>query len=250
MDNGGKTTDRLIAEAAIPRGASALDIGCGNGVVTLRLAEAVGREGNVLGIDLNPEALEAARTAAQAAGYSNIEFRVQDIASLAEGRAQFDVITCRRVLMYLPDQVAALRALHAALRPGGVLVLQEHDASILHASNPLPLYTEARRWVWDTVAAEGANTATGFELHRLLSDAGFADIAISADALVETPSQMGPLAAIVKVMVPRIVAAGVASEAEMEVDTLEARLLAERAHGSGTVVGELAFGALARKAAA
>ena len=247
MDFGGAFTDRLLQRADLSRGAKALDIGCGTGDVTFRLAAIVGDEGHVVGIDRDGAALQTASARAREDGVGNISFENRDIGSLADQDLSFDAITCRRVLMYLADQVEVAAMLGALLRPGGLLIVQEHDASILHSSHPVPLYERARSWIWDTVRAEGANVRTGFELHGILSAAGFTDIDVHAEPLVPTPDDTGPTATIVKVMEDRVKAAGVATSAEMDVGTLQERLAEERRSSVAITIGELVFGAIARK---
>ena len=100
--------------------------------------------------------------------------------------------------------------------------------------------------MWDTVRAEGANIRTGFDLYGILSAAGFSQIDICAEAIVLTPSHIGHTAAIVNVMAERIEAAGVATKAQMDVETLEQRLIEERESLAATTVGEIMFGAIAR----
>ncbi|MEL6463450.1 MAG: class I SAM-dependent methyltransferase [Pseudomonadota bacterium] len=237
-----------MARANIAPGSRGLDIGCGTGDVTFRLAAAVGPKGHVVGIDPNPAALNTARQSARNTGLVHVAFEETDLFAIAEAGAPFDVITCRRVLMYLPDQGAAARALKRLLRPGGLLVIQEHDATLRHSTAPVPLYDQARDWVWDTVAAEGANVATGFDLYDLLATAGFSDIDISAEAIVETPQQASPLPGIIEAMIPRIEAAGIARPEDIDIETLAERLAAERQNCGATTVSELIFGAIARVA--
>lgn len=246
MDFGGSFTDRLFGRAGFQIGARALDIGCGTGDVTLRLARKLGAEARVVGMDVNVTALDVARQRAVEEGLPNVTFIERDLQHLVQEEQPFDIVTCRRVLMYLPDQVAAAKSIRDALRPGGRFVVQEHDATIMQSNETLPLYEQARSWIWDTVRAEGANIGTGFDLYGILAAAGFSDIDISAEAVVLTPMQAGHTAAIVNAMADRIVAASVATRAQMDVETLEERLIEERRASSATTVGEMMFGAIAR----
>lgn len=245
MDVGGAFTNRLFAHAGIREGVSALDIGCGAGDVTFRVAQAVGPSRHVTGIDLNDAPLNAARAKAEERGIINVSFEKLAIAGVADRPNTYDVITCRRVLMYVPQQIETLKVLHQALRPGGMIVLQEHDASLLHSNHELPLYEQVRLWIWNTVKSEDANIRTGFDLYGILSVAGFSEIEITAEAPVLTPDNMGPMAQIVEAIQERIEAAGVASKEEMQVATLAERLETERRKRSATSVGELMFGAVA-----
>ncbi|MEL6644869.1 MAG: methyltransferase domain-containing protein [Pseudomonadota bacterium] len=246
MDNGGAFTDRLMAGAAIAAGARALDIGCGGGDVAFRLAAAVGDTGRVTGLDVDAAAIDRARRAAAERGVTNAAFESRDFLDLAPSGAAFDVITCRRVLMYLPDQARAAAAMFNLLRPNGILLVQEHDATVRHPAPDRPLADLAQRWIWETVQREGANINTGFQLHALLSNAGFTNISLVAEAVVETQDQAAQTAGIVRVMLPRIVAAGVATAEEIDIDTLDERLTAERLASDGVSLVEMIFGAIAR----
>jgi ubiquinone/menaquinone biosynthesis C-methylase UbiE len=84
MDNGGAFTDRLFAQAAIPRGATALDIGCGVGDVTFRLSRAVGNQGSVTAVDMSARAIGQAQKRASELGLTNTRFLTCDFFDLAQ----------------------------------------------------------------------------------------------------------------------------------------------------------------------
>lgn len=116
----GPFREDLVRLAQIADRQRALDLACGAGEPALILAERVGPNGSVLGLDITAAMIDTARERAQALGLHNVEFRV--IASeleLGVPAATFDVATCGHGLMFMPDPVAALRALHEALKPGG-----------------------------------------------------------------------------------------------------------------------------------
>lgn len=92
-----------------------LDLGCGNGNVSLQLA---GVGFSVLGIDMSPETIAIAK--ARNVFPSNLEFRVQT-AEAIEGLEQFDAIVCSEVLEHLYDPVSVMKTIHKLLKPGGVL---------------------------------------------------------------------------------------------------------------------------------
>jgi ubiquinone/menaquinone biosynthesis C-methylase UbiE len=94
-------TRRLLGEAGLFTGMKVLDIGSGAGDVAFAAAELVGSEGEVLGVDMNPEILETARARAQAAGLANVQFVAGDAQTLGLPN-DFDALIGRLVLMYLP----------------------------------------------------------------------------------------------------------------------------------------------------
>jgi SAM-dependent methyltransferase len=97
-----------------------LDLGCGFGDTTRRLADLVGESGSALGVDVAEPFIEMARSEAEEAGAANVEFRVVDVQS-GELGGPFDYAFSRMGIMFFANPVAALRNVHAALRPGGTL---------------------------------------------------------------------------------------------------------------------------------
>jgi SAM-dependent methyltransferase len=103
-------------------GQRVLDIGCGFGDTTQRIAGLVGPEGEAVGVDAAARFIEAARAEAEEAGVSNARFLVADAqAATFEGR--FDLAFSRFGTMFFLSPVAALRNVRAALEPGGRLVM-------------------------------------------------------------------------------------------------------------------------------
>lgn len=112
----GNIQNALMAFAAPERGMHVLDIGCGCGTTTLKLAEAC-TPGRVLGVDISAPMLAAAR--ARAAG-ATVEF-VEADASTMEYRPEYDLVFSRFGVMFFADPLAAFAHIRAALRPGGRL---------------------------------------------------------------------------------------------------------------------------------
>ncbi len=240
-------TERLLVDAGIGAGMRVLDIGCGRGDVSLLVARLVGPQGAVLGVDREAGALEMARVRAREAGAGNVTFTQADVGALGPEHGVFDAAVGRRVLMYLPDPVEALRGIVRLLRPGARVVFQEADATMVPASRvPLPLNARANRWMWQTVEREGGNPHMGFDLAPALEKAGLVVEEVRAEAIVQTPKSRHPVGMIIRAMMPRILAHGVATEAEIDVDTLDQRLAEECERSNATYVGDMAFGAWAR----
>lgn len=241
-------TTRLLVDAGIGPGMRVLDVGCGSGDVSWLLAHLVDGDGAVVGVDQAAGALEIARQRETPKGAAVPEFVQADLQALPESLGLFDAIVGRRVLMYQAEPVKALRLLARHLLPGGLMVFQEHDGSLTPASlEPFPLHHKAQQWLQRMLAHEGADLHIGFNLHRLFSEAGLAVEDLRAECLVQTPDSAYPLADIVRACLPRIIAHGVATARQVGIDTLHARLEAERLQSRGIYLGDMAFGICARK---
>jgi len=116
----GKHGEALLAWQPPRAGDRVLDVGCGFGDTTQRLAGIVGPTGSAVGIDAAERFIELARTEARDAGLENVGFAVGD-AQVMTFEEQFDYAFSRMGTMFFASPVAALRNIRAALVPGGRL---------------------------------------------------------------------------------------------------------------------------------
>jgi hypothetical protein len=114
---------------------------------------------------------------------------------------------------------------------------------------PMPLHDEVSGWISQTVKREGANIHMGFDLPVVLEQAGLTVEHVRAEAVIQGQNTLYalPLADIVRAILPRITKQGVASEMEIDIETLEQRLTTERIAANSIYVSDMAFGAWARK---
>jgi SAM-dependent methyltransferase len=111
---------RMMLDAVhINPGSRVLDIAAGAGDQTLDIARRVGESGYVLATDISARILHLAARNAHADGQTNVETHLADAESLGLAGRQFDAAVCRLGLMFCSDPLAALRGIHAALKPGG-----------------------------------------------------------------------------------------------------------------------------------
>lgn len=95
-----------------------LDIGCGFGDTTQRLAGLVGAEGEAVGVDVAEPFVELAREEATAAGLANVSYRLGDV-QIADLGGPYDYVFSRMGMMFFANPVQALRNVRGAMRPGG-----------------------------------------------------------------------------------------------------------------------------------
>jgi 2-polyprenyl-6-hydroxyphenyl methylase/3-demethylubiquinone-9 3-methyltransferase len=111
---------RYIQRAVELKGAAALDVGCGGGILSEALARAGAR---VLGIDLSQAVLDVAELHALE---GKIEVQYKSIAAeqlAMEQPAAFDLVTCMELLEHVPDPAATVAALASLVKPGGDVVV-------------------------------------------------------------------------------------------------------------------------------
>lgn len=247
-NNVDQMTERMLDDAGIAPGMRVLDIGCGPGWVSFMLARRVGNQGHVFAVDQNPKMLELARENARDAGISNITFIEGGFDVAFPERGTLDAVVGRRVLMYQPDAARAVAQLAGAIRRGGVIAFHEHDmVAISDGRTSLPLHDRVRSWLREMLRLEGANLRMGFDLYSALSSAGLAVERVRAEANVLTPTAGYPVAWIIRAVLPRLLQLGIVAEAEVDVETLDDRLTAERRSANATCLWEMVFCAWARK---
>ena len=183
--------DRLMADvteaaltAAAPKpGESVLDIGCGTGTTTLRLADAVGPSGQVLGVDISEQQLGLARQRVAAAGATRVQLVLDDAATHDFAPESFDLGFTRFGVMFFAEPVAAFRNIKRAMKRNGRLLLAVFRtgpenpwatasvAAIRHlVPPPAPLGPEEPgQFSWSDPA----------RVRRILDGAGFSDVVLT-----------------------------------------------------------------------
>lgn len=113
----------LALDAAAPApGEQIIDVGCGCGATVLALADRVGANGQVLGLDISEPMAARARERITAAGLTNARVTVSDAAVHAFPRENADLLFSRFGVMFFADPVAAFANLRRALRQDGRLL--------------------------------------------------------------------------------------------------------------------------------
>lgn len=217
-------TRLLLRAAGIAPGMRVLDLGTGIGHVASLVADLVGPQGTVVGIDSNARLLGVASERASAR--AQLRFVEGDVRSWRDTEP-FDAVVGRLILFHLADPVSVLRHHVAALRPGGLLLALDFDLGACRTEPALSLATEALGWVQGGFRSAGANPVIGARLALLLAEAGLAGVqGFGVQGYIAPGDPAGPalLSGVVRTLVPQIVAAGLATPEQIGIDTLEARV--------------------------
>lgn len=231
----------LLRAAGIAPGMRVLDLGTGIGDSAVILAELVGPTGSVVGVDNDPRMIEMAR--ARCSGLANVSF-VEGDATGAPVSDEYDAVVSRLLVLHLADPTAVLRHHLDAVRPGGLMVTIDYDTRAAGAEPAVPLVSQLFGLVETTLRSAGADPTIGSRLQAIHADCGLSDIgALAITQYLPPDSPVGPglLSGVVRSLAPRMVDLGLVSEAELDLDTLAARIAAElQASGSFFVPPTLA----------
>lgn len=132
----GAGTRRLLVDAGLRPGMRVADFGCGVGMVTAALADLVGPQGYVTGVDVSAAQLDQARDRVRG---PNVRFVEASATDTGLPRASFDLVYCRFLLLHLPDPDQALGEMRALLKPNGTLVCEDGDLTTAGSEPPSAL---------------------------------------------------------------------------------------------------------------
>jgi SAM-dependent methyltransferase len=246
----GPVTKQYFLAAGLSEGMRVLDVGSGAGHTAYLAAQLVGESGSVIGTDTVPAAIAAATENARALGIRNVTFRVGDPADLEFDRP-FDAIVGRYVLLFQADPASMLRKLGKKLRPGGVIVFHEPQWDHTRSIPPLPIYDRCRQWISDVMRLSATpDTNLAPRLYRAFVGAGFAAPSMRMQTFVGGGSQckewLGAIAELVRSLSPEIENLGIATAAEIEIETLTERLRREVLANDSLIIGRTEIGIWSR----
>lgn len=149
-----------------------LDIGCGPEGITRLLSQRVGARGRVVGLDMDAQFLEHARRAAAA----NVEFREGDAYRCDLPPESFDLVHMRFVASTAGEPERLLAEAMRLARPGGIVALQEPDASTLNCHPPHPAWDRLKGALLGAFRGVGADLELAGRLFALMRAAGLEEV--------------------------------------------------------------------------
>lgn len=173
----GPGTREVLELAGLRPGMRVADLGCGVGTVTHMLAEMVGPDGHVVGVDVSDDQLEEARERIESAGVTNASFVHASATGTGLPRGSFDLVYCRFLLIHLADPEACLREMRALLKHGGVLVCEDGDLTSAGSEPPsaLDIFADLFGRLGPT---RGLDYTLGRRLYHMVGAAGFDSVSI------------------------------------------------------------------------
>lgn len=242
-------TRRFFLEAGIAEGMRVLDVGSGAGDVAFLAAALVGPRGEVIGTDTSATALATARRRAAESGLRNVTFLEGDPAEMAFDRP-FDAVVGRYVLQFCPEPSQVLRKVATHLRSGGIIVFHELDWNGVGSYPAVPTYDRCCAWFVEMLRRVGTETQMGLKLYSAYVAAGLPPPSVRLEAVIggaaDNPDRLFVVADLVTTLLPTMERLGIATAAEVGVDTLAERLLDELAATGGVIVGRSEIAAWSR----
>jgi SAM-dependent methyltransferase len=159
-----------------PVGARVIELGCGpRGCLDL-LAERVGPQGRVVGLELSEEAVGLARNFVGERNLDNVEVLHGDAHTTGLPRGSFDLATARLVLVNVPEPERIVSEMVALVRPGGMVALHEADYISHLCDPPHPAWFQLMQALEAYAESNGIDLFIGRRVPRLLRDAGLVEV--------------------------------------------------------------------------
>ena len=219
-------TAALLGRAGLAPGMTTIDLGCGGGNVTMEIARLVA-PALATGIDMDEVKLALAREAATAAGIANIQFRAMNLHDWHEPAA-YDVVYARFVLQHLSQPVQMLRQMWEAVRPGGVVIVEDADFdgwTSYPPSSGLDFFTRTYAQV---IRNSGGDHSMARKLYAYFLQAGIGqpDVQVNQPVYVEGEGKTLPLTTL-EATADLVVAESIAGRDEVEAALRDLKRLAE-----------------------
>ncbi|WP_083449237.1 class I SAM-dependent methyltransferase [Actinoplanes rectilineatus] len=182
----GITIGRL-AEIGVAPGWTCLELGAGRGSVARALAGMVGPAGRVVATDLYPERLAAALDRESDPDGPSVEVCRHDLAADPLPADRFDLVHARLVLQHLPQRRRVVAAMARALRPGGVLLIEDTDVASLFShpqEGEAGFLSRVKEAAYRVMADAGYDRSCGLRNLELAGAAGLSDIQARGNAHV------------------------------------------------------------------
>jgi 2-polyprenyl-3-methyl-5-hydroxy-6-metoxy-1,4-benzoquinol methylase len=208
------TTEGFLERRGAFGVARIVDVGCGIGDVASRLAA---RGVNAIGIDVNEDVVKAAAERSTELG-SLATFRLGGLKDLGveDGLRDLDAVYTRCVLSHQADPKAGLASMVAAVRPGGMILVEDVEVAAVWSSPASNALARHRDLYVAAALGLGASPGVGCELATALHDVGATDVDVDvAQPLLREPADMQVHARTMEAIAGPVIQQGLATDSEV-----------------------------------
>jgi ubiquinone/menaquinone biosynthesis C-methylase UbiE len=168
----------------LKKGDFVLDVGCGSGSITRGIADQVGPEGFVTGIDVSDQLIRQAQSSFST--IKNLQFEIADVNTYSSEK-KFDVITSARVLQWVANPREILLKMKALLKPGGCIAILDYNHEKIEFAPEVPhvvknFYYTFLHWRHDA----GMDNAIADHLEGIFEDIGLRNIDVQDQSEVSS----------------------------------------------------------------
>lgn len=207
-------------------GAAAIDVGCGVMGALHVLVERVGSNGRVVGLDREPRIVQAGRGLAQQRGLP-VEFVEADATASGLSPASYDLVHARTLLLNVNNPEEILAEMVRIARPGGIVAVQEPDASAWTCDPPHPAFDILRTEILNAYQRTGKDFNIGRRIARMLRESGLDDVHVRPTTRV---TQVGEYYQTFILAIAGLVRDGILAAGEMTNDDFDTHTAALQAH--------------------
>lgn len=182
----------VMKQMNVPKGAKALDVCCGTGDWSFSLAEAVGSEGKVIGLDFSKNMLSVAIDKNKSLGFNQLEYIHGNAMELPFEDNSFDYVTIGFGLRNVPDYMTVLKEMYRVVKPGGKVVCLETSQPTMIGFKQLyffyfrfvmPLFGRIfarsyKEYAWLNESTR--NFPDKHKLKQMFKEAGFSDVQVKS----------------------------------------------------------------------
>jgi ubiquinone/menaquinone biosynthesis C-methylase UbiE len=175
--------ERMLDRIGVQPGWSCVDLGCGAMGILGPLSRRVGDNGRVVGVDTDAKQLAAVREYVQSEALHNVEIMELDAYNTKLPDASFDLVHVRFVFAPAGREGQLLGEMVRLARPGGVVAIQEPDATAWSCFPPNPSWDRLKQAILAAFAKGGGNFNVGQRTYGMLRRAGLEDVQVRAAAV-------------------------------------------------------------------
>lgn len=215
---------------------TAIDMGCGVMGVLPLLAERVGGDGRVVGLDREARMVEFGRQLAEQRGLT-VEFIEADATATGLPDRAFDLVHARTLLLNVQNPEQILTEMVRIAKPGGVVAVQEPDASAWNCDPPHPAFDILRGAILSAYRRTGKDFNIGRRIARMLKQAGLDGVNVRPTARV---TRAGEYYQTFLLTIAALVRDVIVQGGELTADEFECYTAALRTHleASGTLTSQ------------
>jgi ubiquinone/menaquinone biosynthesis C-methylase UbiE len=166
----------MLAKIGDGSGWRVLDLCCGTGGITDVLSEWVGRDGSVVGADIDTVKLSQARHWAGSLELANVEFVQANAFDSGLTPGSFDLVHARFALSVIQNGLGILDHMMTLVRPGGIVFVEEVNTHTMECAPPISDWDRALALMKDTFLAIGADTTMAMSLRGVFLEKGLTNL--------------------------------------------------------------------------